>query len=108
MFVQPIYFLTLIPPLTYFFVNYNLLGSRFRTRAFFLHLAEQNHITVPSFFANIVPDPFDTERLQKLQNLANKLIIIYLIFLASRSVSLNIKISDIRTVPFTFLVSILP
>jgi hypothetical protein len=40
---------------------------------FFLHLEEQNHKTVPSFFASIVPDPFATGLSQKLQGLTKRL-----------------------------------
>ena len=74
-FVQTTYFFAfLIPPLTYFLVHFSFRGSRFRTSRFFLHLEEQDHNTVPSFFACIVPDPFAIGRLQKLQDFTNMLI----------------------------------
>jgi len=37
-------------------------------------LEEQDHSTVPSFFASIVPDPFAIGRLQKLHDFTNILI----------------------------------
>ena len=58
----------------YFLVHFSFRGSRFRTSRFFLHLEEQDHNTVPSFFASIVPDPFAIGRLQKLHDFTNILI----------------------------------
>ena len=75
---------------------------------FFLHFDEQNQNTVPSFFTSIVPEPFATGLLQKLQGFTRTLNFYHFIFLASRSVSRNMRMSDILTEPFTFLVKILP
>jgi hypothetical protein len=40
---------------------------------FFLHFAEQNHNSVPSFFASIVPEPLATGLSQKLQGFTKRL-----------------------------------
>jgi len=56
-----------MPPFTYLEVHFNFLGSLFNTNMFFLHLEEQNTKIVPSFLANIIPDPKSTFPPQNLQ-----------------------------------------
>ncbi len=56
-----------MPPFTYLEVHFNFLGSLFNTNMFFLHLEEQNTKIVPSFLANIIPDPKSTLPPQNLQ-----------------------------------------
>ena len=48
----------------------------FESHVIFLHFAEQNQRTVPSFLTNIVPVPFATGRSQKLHGFTNRLMII--------------------------------
>ena len=55
-----------MPPFTYLEVHFSFLGSRFNTNIFFLHFEEQNTKIVPSFLANIVPDPKSTSLPQNL------------------------------------------
>src|ERR1041385_5265669 len=105
------YFLTLIPPLTYFLVHFNFLGSRFKFM-FFLHLGEHVHCMEPSFFTDIIPVSVGICFPQKKQFRRDVAALLkqyhYFIFLASLSVSLNMRISFILTEPLTFLVRIRP
>src|SRR4030067_150835 len=93
-----------------YFVHFSLRASLPKLSVLFLHFPEQNHKSVPSFLTYIMPVPAGNSLPQNEHFLGFGIafsplwlcVSYLLIFFASRSVSLSIKMSCTLTGPLTF------